>query len=315
MSATGTVHWRVQAPWGEAEEHLLRIAPNARVRSGVDLRHRLESDGDERFSFLRFRLAGEFEASNEPDDTVTITSVTSGWMHWRTGEERGDGALPWMQSVTRPTSSRFGTLDEIALFLKQEPLLALGRALYCDERFRLDFDGALPVDEGHGRYFAELLASARGVATTDAFDEPLLRAALYRHVAVALLQSFRLRGDRAAAVLTAEGRLRRYRIAARFLEDHASLPITVEDAAQAAGVPSSDLEGIFRAHSPSGRGVADSLRAVRLAAAHDDLVRGDPTRGDTVRQIAHRWGFPDPSGFARRYRSTYGVAPKRVLDR
>lgn len=315
MAETGTFHWRVTAPWGEAEESLLRIAPNARIQSGTDLRHRLESDGDERITFLRFQLAGEFDASNEPDDTITITCVLAGWMHWTIGDERGDAALPWMQSTRRPTFSRFGALDEVALFLKRTPLLAFGRALYGDDSFRLDFDGAVPVDEPRGRYFAALLTAAQTIASTDAFEQPIFRASLYRHVAVSLFDAYRLRGEPRSHASTAEGRLRCYRAAAGFIDDHASLPITVEDAARAAGTSSVELESIFRAHSPQGRGVTDHFRLVRLAAAHADLVNGDPTLGDTVRTIAHRWGFADPSSFARHYRRAYGANPKWVLDR
>jgi len=75
------------------------------------------------------------------------------------------------------------------------------------------------------------------------------------------------------------------------------------------------LEEIFRGHSPSNLTVRGHLERTRLSAAHSDLVIGDPTRGDTVRDIAHRWGFANPSRFARLYREQYGVNPKWVLDR
>jgi AraC-like DNA-binding protein len=220
-----------------------------------------------------------------------------------------------MQSTDQQTSARFGPVDEIAAFLMKQPLLSFGRALFGDDSFRLTFDGPWPVTDGHGSYLAGLLTSMQAVAATPAFDQPILRATLYRQLAVSVLSGFRLQGDAVVRRVTAEGRLRRYRIAAQFIDDYVSLPITVEDAAQAAGVSTSDLDQIFRGHSPIGQGVRAHLRLARLAAAHTDLINGDPTTGDTVRDIAHRWGFADPSTFAKHYRRLYGVSPKWVLDR
>lgn len=308
-------HWRVDATWAQAEESLLQVAPTARIESRADLRHRLRADGDPRFTLLRFQFAGELDAHSDPDDTITVTSVRAGWMHWTIGRDRGTSALPWMQSSDRRTAGRFGALDEVAVFLRRTPLLDLARAFYGEEDIRLDFDGPLPVDEQHGRFFAATLDGAHTLASSPAFEQPLLRMSLYRYIAVALLEGYRLTGDRRARTITAEGRLRRYRSAVQFLDDHASLPITVEDAARHVATSTADLEAIFRAHSLQGDGVRAHLRRARLAAAHTDLVDGDPTRGDTVRDIAYRWGWASPSLFARHYHLAYGINPRWVLDR
>ena len=315
-SVTDSGHFsiRVDAPWRDAEESLLRVAPTARIASGADHSHRMRIDGDDRFSLLRFTVAGELEAHSDPSDAITITAVRHGWMRWQIGEERGTSDVPWMQSMTAPTTSRFESLDEDALFLKQQPLLALARALYGDERLELTFDGPLPVDRTRGDLFSSTLTYASQIAASGLLEHPILRASLYRHLAVSLLECYRLHGDAHTRRITAEGRLRRYRIASQFIEDHASLPISLEDVARAADISSLELNSIFRGHGPSGD-ARTQLRRARLAAAHDDLVRSDPTLGDTVREIAHRWGYPNPSTFAKHYRQQYGVPPKHVLDR
>ncbi|MGQ7296449.1 helix-turn-helix transcriptional regulator [Quadrisphaera sp. KR29] len=310
-----TFSWQVEACKADAVDSLLQVAPHARLGSGADLSHRVRLDGDERFSLLHLQVAGAFEATNEPDDTLTVVYVRSGSLEWETAGQRGTSALPWMQGLTTPTLGRLDTADEFALFLKRGPLTALGRTLYGDNRFRLDVDSPLPIDEQHGRYFADLLVMAQQTAQTDLFTEPVLRASLYRSLAVTLLESFRLTGDRRGRTMTAEGRLRRYRLARQFIDDHASLPITVEDVARAVDASTVELEEVFRGHSPSGRTVSATLRRTRLAAAHEDLLKADPTAGDTVRAIAHRWGYPDPSTFAKHYRAAYGTNPKWVLDR
>lgn len=59
----------------------------------------------------------------------------------------------------------------------------------------------------------------------------------------------------------------------------------------------------------------DHVVRPRLADAHEDRQRSDPTRGDTVRELAHRWSFASPSRFAALYGNACGVSPKWVLDR
>ena len=88
------------------------------------------------------------------------------------------------------------------------------------------------------------------------------------------------------------------------------LPIMRND-----GPETEALVRAFRAHHPLGLTPTEYLRRTRLAAAHADLLRADPTAGDTVREIAARWGFAHPGRFAAAYRAAYGVPPKHTLDR
>ena len=74
-----------------------------------------------------------------------------------------------------------------------------------------------------------------------------------------------------------------------------------------------ELVRAFRSHAGTTPGAY--LRELRLVAAHDDLVQGDPARGDTVRGIARRWGMNHPGDFARRHRQAYGENPAATLRR
>jgi AraC-like DNA-binding protein len=312
----GTFHWSLEAVKAdEAEDSLRRISPYVQLGRSADPRHRLRFDGDDRFSIVRLEIFGELWGTNEPDETITIPFAVTGRMDWAVGDESGTANLPWLQGTESQTFSRFGPVVELATFLPKGPLLDFGRAFFGDEGFRLAFDGALPVSEAHARYLSAALQYAEQLACSDAFEFPLVRAVLYRQLAVSVFEVFKLEGDHRSRTLTAEGRRRRYRVAAQFIEDYASLPITVEDAAQAAAVSTAELDEIFRGHSPLGVSVREQLRRTRLTAAHADLVEGDPTLGDTVRDVAHRWGFASPSHFARLYRREYGVSPRWTLDR
>jgi len=312
----GTFHWQHDALNAEeAEENLRMISPHVQLARKADLRHRLRMDGDERFSTLRLEVFGEMFGINQPDDTITISYPVSGLMEWRVGEERGRANLPWLQGTSEETFSRFGPVVILTTFLPKDPLLSFGRAFFGDDEFGLDFDGVTAISEPHARSLGAVLEHARDLASADLFEHELVRATLYRYLAVSVFEGLRLRGDRRERALTVEARQRRYRIAAAFLDEHASLPITVADAASAAGVCVSELERIFLGHSPSNITAQAHLERARLSAAHADLVAGDPTLGDTLREIAHRWGVASPSRFARLYRAQYGANPKWPLDR
>jgi AraC-like DNA-binding protein len=312
----GTFHISLDAVKAdEAEESLRRISPYVRLGREADPRHRLRLDGEDRFSMVRLEVFGELWGTNEPDETITIPFAVRGRMDWSVGDETGRANLPWLQGTRTPTFSRFGPVVELATFLQKRPLLDFGRAHYGEERFRLDFDGVLPVSEARARSLAAFLAHAHRLMSSPAFESPLIRANLYRQLAVLVFESFRLRGDPAVRSLSAEDRQRRYRLAVDFVDDFASLPITVEDIAEAAGVSTAELDEIFRGHSPVGLGVTDHLRRTRLVAAHTDLLNAHPDLGASVQDIARRWGFPSPSRFARLYRNAYGVNPAWTLER
>ena len=142
------------------------------------------------------RVARELEAHSEPSDAITITAVRHGSMRWQTGEERGTSDVPWMQSMTTRTTSRFAPPDEDALFLEQRRLLALARALYVDERLEPTFGGPLPVDRARADLFSSALTHASQIAASGLLEHPILRTSLSRHLAVSFLECYRPRGRR-----------------------------------------------------------------------------------------------------------------------
>lgn len=311
-----TFHRIIDAADVEQAEHSLRlVSPNVNIAGSSDLRHRLEIDGDDRFSVARMRFSGRLWGTEDPSEVVTVAVAVGGRLDWEVGDETGVGPSPWLQAPGTATFAHFGPVDELAVFLPARTLRDFARALYGDETLELVFDGARPVDSAQARSLTDMVKLAREFAEADSFQQDLVRASLYRLLAVSVLEGFRLNGDRAARTLGAEARLRRYRTAAQFIDDYASLPITEVDVAHAAEVGLRDLDAIFSAHSPDGRLVGEHLRRTRLAAAHRDLLDADPGRGDTVTVIAHRWGFPGAAAFGKLYCTVYGVNPRRVLER
>lgn len=105
-------------------------------------------------------------------------------------------------------------------------------------------------------------------------------------------------------------RPRHVRRAVEAVNAHPERPYSVADLADLAGVKVRTLQQGFRAHlgtSPMGY-----LRTVRLARAHEDLLRDD-TLG--IAEVAYRWGFTHLGRFAAVYAQQYGETPSRTRDR
>ena len=56
------------------------------------------------------------------------------------------------------------------------------------------------------------------------------------------------------------------------------------------------------------------LRAIRLEGARDDLRRSSAS-GDSVTDVALRWGFGHLGRFARDYAEQFGELPSQTLRR
>lgn len=101
------------------------------------------------------------------------------------------------------------------------------------------------------------------------------------------------------------------RRAVAYVDANAASPITLQHIADAAGVGVRALQTGFRRHV--GTTPVGYLRRVRLERAHRDLQAADPTNGDTVADIAYRWGFANLGRFAARYHSEFGRRPSQTL--
>lgn len=267
--------------------------------------------GDDRFTIADVRLSGEFQVQADVD-TITLAYSTPGY-EWRVGREEGTlDREPAVFQPREPMASRIGGATLVTTVSFEPGALSdLATAIYGSS-VRPWFAGQRPASAALGAYWMRLVPLIRDGAL---LENDLSRATAYHVLAVAALDGFRLSGDATLRRQGARTGLDAYRRACRFIDEHLSLPITIADIAAAAGVTEAELVLAFRGHSPQSWGPAEHLRRGRLAAAHLDLVNGDPTRGDEVRVIAARWGFPHPGRFAELYRDVYRTNPRYVLER
>lgn len=90
----------------------------------------------------------------------------------------------------------------------------------------------------------------------------------------------------------------------KHLTNHA---MTVEDIAVANGISSRYLHKLFKESDTT---VGQWIRELRLEATLVDLQ--DPRHGETVAEIAYRWGFGDQAQFSRHFKSHFGRTPREA---
>lgn len=267
--------------------------------------------GDAAFSLRRLEWDCRAEVIYEADRFFVATS-TPGYA-WSIGSASGEYSVepgivqPGHELVGRPHSTHL----QLVAF-DADRLTETARTIYGDETLTVRFEGTAPVSRRMREYW---LATLRWSLTQQPLlAEPLVRAHVYRALAAATLEAFALVGDPRERRASAIEQAAIYASAAEWIDDHASLPITVEDAARATGTTTGGLRRAFAANGQLARTPEAYLAAARLSAAHGDLVAADPTT-TSVREVASRWGFAAVDRFVAAYRDVYRVDPRSTLDR
>ena len=271
-----------------------------------------DSVSEDRFLLSRIRVSGSVAVQTE--SPVMSAAPATGSYRWDVGAERGEAAdTPFLIQPGPRISAELSDVEVDAVTFPVADLERTARITFADDRLRLRFDSSRPRSPGWGGVYRDALRFAVHNRRT-LLDSDLIRSMVYRHLAACTLEAFALDGSTADRHASARARYDGFRRARIFIDDHASLPITVEDIAQAAGLSVHDLHDTFRANDLHGGNASDALQRVRLAAANRDLVTADPASTPAVREVALRWGLR-PRRFSVLHRRHYGVDPQHVLDR
>lgn len=94
-----------------------------------------------------------------------------------------------------------------------------------------------------------------------------------------------------------------------FINTDPSHRLTLSQISSVAGVSIRTLQREFRDYV--GVTPGEYIQWIRLCRAHDDLTSGN---GNTVTEIALRWGFSHVSRFSAAYRKRYGQLPSKTLQ-
>ncbi|MDZ5144699.1 helix-turn-helix transcriptional regulator [Microbacterium testaceum] len=267
--------------------------------------------GDASFSMRRLTWRCRAEVIYEADRFFFATS-TPGYA-WTIGSETGEYSVE--PGLVQPGHELIGRPDDTDLHLiafDTDWLIDTARAIYGDDDLSVRFAGTGPVSRRLRDYW---LATVRWSLTqAPLMTEPLVRAHVRRTLAIATLEAFPLAGDPRERRASAIEQASIYTSATSWMDDHASLPVTVNDVARAVGSSVAGLRRSFAANGQLSATPEEYLSTARVSAAHADLVGADPT-SVTLRDVAARWGFTDTAAFVEAYRAAYRVDPRRTLER
>ncbi|MGP6172606.1 AraC family transcriptional regulator [Corynebacterium sp. A21] len=167
----------------------------------------------------------------------------------------------------------------------------------------------LDLSSGAGRQWFEFL---RGVLPGDAADDGGLMSnpLVARHVSAAVASG--LVSVLADAVGDSSPVFSpRVSTAMAAVEADPARAWTVSELALLAGCGVRTLQQDFR--ELVGESPMDHVRSVRLEVIHEELCAADPAGGDTVTDIALRWGVSHLGRFSTAYRKRFGQAPSQTL--
>jgi AraC-like DNA-binding protein len=264
----------------------------------------------------RFCCGVPMQALVGPFAEFMAVTVVAGAVHWQAGAadlSLGPGDVAKYPADTGLETNR----QPMDLAVVRIPMASVGQLAEADAGVAaadLRFDAMTPVSAAMARRWRELTTFVHEAlgAPDSIVDVPLVRAGLVDMVAATALTVFPNSTMRLGYVRgpgrVAPAALRR---ALAYIDEHAAEPVTTSDIAEAARVTPRALQAAFRRHygtTPTGY-----LRRVRLERAHWDLQAADPGKGDTVTDVAARWGFGQAARFADFYREQYGVPPGDTL--
>lgn len=270
---------------------------------GADFSFRVEQAGDDGLSVGLYRIGGDWQSDGEFDQ-FSVSGVFSGDYRWEIDGERDSSyAAPFL---ARPGHDLFGHGEDLTIvnvYIAPDLLCDVARVVFADDRMVPEFDSPRPIDLRRSYRMLQSIQLAAEFLRSGTIENPLVRANLFHELAVDVLETFPLVGDRRRRPATNRSERTIFVRATAYVEDHLSLPITVGDIAAAAGVSRYDLDLAFRART--GASAGRYLREARLSAARSDRMH-DPSISDD--DLAGRWGFASAERFRRVYTAEFGAA-------
>ncbi|MBM2619740.1 AraC family transcriptional regulator [Actinoplanes sp. LDG1-06] len=251
-----------------------------------------------------------------PSDSLIFVALDAGRLETHDGPD-SQLSLPGdvlVHRTGRPQTNLCSNIDLYGLTLDPRLVADVAATRTGVSRADFRFDAMTPASAELGRFWRDTMAYVHGLLTTAGAltESPLAISAAADLAASVALVAFP-NSAMAAPHRPATGPLppASVRRATAFLEAHLAEPITAVSIAEAARVSPRALQAAFRRHLDTTP--MAYLRRARLDRAHQDLLAADPTEGDTVAAIAHRWGYLSLSQFAADYRTAYGRSPRETL--
>ncbi|MEU4472814.1 AraC family transcriptional regulator [Micromonospora sp. NPDC023888] len=278
--------------------------------------YREESVGAGPILVSRVQCGAAVEVHLEPLTDLMFLAVLSGQVETRDGRDGArtgpDEAL--LHPTGRPLTNICQQFDLYCVNLDRRVVTEAATERTGIDPADFRFEAMTPISREMGHFWHSTTIHLYHLfnGPPEPLRSPLVVGAAIDLVASAALAAFpnsaMTLSHRVEAVPLPAGPVRR---AVSFIETHSAEAITVTHIAEAARVTPRALQAAFRRRL--GTTPMAYLRRARLDRAHQDLLGADPTRGATVAEIAHRWGYPHTGRFAADYRAVHGQSPSDTL--
>lgn len=280
-------------------------------RDDFSMRLRSRGVGSITLSMLSFNAEVELE-QRASESFYLVTTQLRGRSRIDAGRERGGGGagLVVVDSATRDVVKRFSADSErLHVRLGRDELAATCAELLGQREVRPpEFEPVMALGGTAQRRWLAVsqLLLDHACAPLDPALAPRVHKQLAELAMLTLLTEHRHSYTDRLRAPVAPLAPRHVRAAEDYMRAHAAQALTLADLARAAGVSIRSLSAGFQAWR--GTTPMRQLREIRLAGAHDDLLRGRAS----VSEVALRWGFNHLGRFAADYARRFGQHPSRT---
>jgi len=285
-------------------------------RGRLNTRHHRVSFGDISFNYLSYGAdvnvePGEFERFY----MVELPLSGSACINYGEHTVKSQANVGAIISSTQPVSSEWsGDAKRLMIqidrdFMEHYAGSILGHPLNKPLDFELELDLASGIGAGLRSYLEYVIQQ---INSNNYFDKYLLvRRQVVRTILTMLFNGQASNYSEEIRAVETPGAPRHIQKAYDYILANYAEDIGIDDVVRESGVSARALFAGFKRY----KGVTPmvALKTRRLQAVHDDLRQA--TGGDTVTQIAHRWGFAHMGHFARDYQKMYGELPSDTIHR
>lgn len=298
-----------------ALEYLNEVYPKIDLAARSDrFALHLRGAGDERLAAYREGMSASGWLRVDPMASFTILDTYEGEFDCESGRTEMDMSRPSLFPPSPAIARWNGTFSIHAIEINAAATHELAAAHFAIPGLRVSFTGTAPYSPQRERAWRATATYVRNIVFSDEdlMQNQMIRDSAFTMVAASMLTTFPNNTldldpvhDGASAVPAS------IRRAMAYMEERIAESISLEDIAAASRLSPRGLQDAFV--RILGVSPTRYLRRMRLEAARADLQRADPTSGDTVSAIAHRWGFTHLARFAARYREEYSEYPADTL--
>ena len=271
--------------------------------------------GDDRFACIDEGMTAKGILRTQPQDKLIVLETTEGVYAGENGREILDNHRPALDRQLAGSARWDGTFAVSATHVNADALDSLAADHFGRPGLHVKFTESAPVTRSQDRVWAATSAFAREMVSSDELlGSALFRDKVFNLLARTLLMTFANNTlDLAPATDGSTAVPAAIRRAISYMEENVAQSITLEDIARASRLSPRGLQDAFV--RILGTSPTRYLRGLRMEGVRADLQKADPTAGDTVLAISHRWGFVHPARFAASYRDEFGEYPAETLRR